>query len=94
MTLEEIKKKLKEWGPDRVVINTAGEAVPPLRARRDHNVYPDIIFARDDGWMLGAPFALQEVAERMWADEWVAVFGRGSLEPISYEEWKERQNAL
>jgi hypothetical protein len=90
MTLEEIKKRLKEWGPDRVVINAEGEAVPPLRARRDHNIYPDIIFARNDGWMLAAPIHLQEVAERMWPDEWVAVVVRGSWEPISYKEWKER----
>jgi hypothetical protein len=94
MTLEEIKKRLKDYGPTRVVINGAGEAVPPFRARRDYNVHPDIIFVRDDGWMLAAPIHFQEIAERMWKDEWVAVFTRGSWDPIPYDQWKEQQNAL
>lgn len=89
--LEAIKQKLQRSGPDRVVINREGEAVPPFRARRDYNIHPDIIFARDDGWTLAAPDSLKDVAEAMWKKEWIGVFLRGSWKPIPYEEWKRDQ---
>lgn len=89
MTLIELEEKLRAWGPDRVVINTDGEAVSSRRAR-ERGIVPEVIFARNgDGWMLGAPAHLVDVAERMYPDEWVAVFERASgWEPVSYQRWK------
>ena len=66
-------------GPDRVVINEHGEAVPAGRAIRDYNIIPDIIFIRDDGWSLGAPAPLEVVAYGMWSDEWVGFVRRGKM---------------
>jgi hypothetical protein len=91
MTFAEITKKLRDCGPDRIVINADGEATTSRRARREYNIYPAIIFVRDDGWMLGAPANLVKVAEEMWRDEWIAVLERGSWDPIPYDEWRQRQ---
>lgn len=91
MTFREISAKLREWGPDRVVINAEGEATTSRRARREHHIHPVIIFVRDDGWMLGAPAHLIPVAEKMWEREWAAVVEQGSFEPISYADWKAKQ---
>jgi len=57
---------------DRVVISDAGEALPPAEARLKHTVEPDVVFLRDDGWMLGAARNLEKVAHNIWADKWVA----------------------
>lgn len=59
----------KFQGFDRVVINYEGEAVPMKRAI-DMGFAPMVGFMRDDGWSLGAPEELENVAYRMWADEW------------------------
>ena len=74
-------KRLMEYGPTRVVINSEGDAVTPERAKRDHDIEPDVIFIRDDGWSLGAPDHLMAIARRMWADEWI-----GSFRPQDYVE--------
>jgi len=91
MTFREISAKLREWGPDRVVINAEGEATTSRRARREFKIFPHVIFVRDDGWMLGAPAHLIDVAEKMWEREWIAVVERGSFDPISYENWKAKR---
>jgi hypothetical protein len=94
MTLAEVKKKFRSAGPDRVVINASGEAVPPFRARRNYGIKPTIVFVRDDGWMLAAPDALHDVAEGMWLDKWIAVFIRGSEDLMPYNEWKKARVAF
>lgn len=72
--------KVLEHGPTRVVINDAGEAVDPKRAARDHNIEPTIIFIRKDGWSLGAPDGLIEVARQIWDDEWEIVIQKTETE--------------
>lgn len=73
-------KKLAAWvasiaetGPSRVVINAEGEATTPRRAKEEYNIEPSIIYIRDDGWSLGTTSQFDEVAWRMWPDEWAAV---------------------
>lgn len=56
-------------GFDRIVINYEGEAWSPRRAK-EIGVLPDVGFLRDDGWALGAPKYLEDVAFRLWANEW------------------------
>ena len=73
MNLETMSQIVNAKGPDRVVIDREGEALPPERAKRDHNVVPDVVFLRDDGWTLGAPRSLADVARSMWAGDWVGV---------------------
>lgn len=73
-SMKEQIKRVMTYGPTRVMINSAGEAVKPERAKRDHNIVPDVIFIRKDGWSLGAPDSLVEVARRMYADMWIGSF--------------------
>jgi hypothetical protein len=40
---------------DRVLINGDGSAVPPGRALSEHGIQPDILFIREDWWVLGVP---------------------------------------
>ncbi len=79
---------LEERGPDRVVINKSGEATTPKHAMKEYSAMPDVVFVRDDDWMLGAPTRFVDVAHAMWADKWVAVFER-SWGCCDYKEWKE-----
>ena len=44
-------------------------AIPPQEAAR-RGIFADVLFIRDDGWVLGAPLRLAEHAERMWRREW------------------------
>jgi hypothetical protein len=60
-----------QHGPGRVVINADGEAITPFRARQEHDVIPSIMFVRQDGWTLGAPQEFEEIAYRMWAEDWI-----------------------
>lgn len=57
----------------RVVIKETGEAVPAHFAKHIHGIEPDVIYQRDDGWTLGAPAHLEDVARKMWEDSWVYV---------------------
>jgi len=59
--------------PDRVLINKDGAAVSMRRAI-EMNVVADLIFVRDDGWMLGCPGHLEEVASNLWKDHWLLVY--------------------
>ena len=77
-------ENIRNGGPDRVVINVSGEAVSSLRARRDYNIRPDIIFIRDDGWSLGAPLRFESVAEALWHDKWIGTLRKGSWTPVPY----------
>lgn len=60
---------MKFEGFNRVVINYDGEATTERRAH-EMGITPDVGFMRDDGWSLGAPADLEDVAFRLWADEW------------------------
>ena len=72
--LDEQIKKVMEHGPRRVMINSSGEAISPMRAKRDHNIVPDVVFIRNDGWSLGAPNHLVGVARALWSDLWIGSF--------------------
>jgi len=61
---------LAKHGPNRVLVTADGLAVPWKRAVNEHNIVSDIIFIRRDGWTLGAPESLENVAYQMWSDEW------------------------
>ncbi len=57
-------------GPDRVLVDSEGTALSPVRAM-EQGVMPHIILIRGDGWTLGAPERLAKAAEALWADEWI-----------------------
>ena len=55
---------------NRVVVNERGEAKSPAMAAFDHDIIPEIVFIRNDGWALGAPKRFAAVAFEMWRKEW------------------------
>ena len=86
-------KKLAAWvdaiknvGPDRVVINTHGDATTPRIAKESHSILPVIIYVRGDGWSLGTPAMFDTVAQRLWDKEWVAVIYKDM--PSNEWHWK------
>lgn len=74
--MQKYMKILMESGPDRVVINFEGEATSSRRAREVFGVSPDVVFLRNDGWMLGAPASLESVAFKIWRNEWIGFVRR------------------
>lgn len=85
MTNEQIMslcKKLQHRGPDRVVINAHGDAVPPKVAKKTHGVESDVIYIRGDSWSLGAPLPLASVAHALWQNDWAA-----RMEKTNSGEW-------
>lgn len=60
-------------GPDRVVVDFEGYAVPPKRAREEYGIAVETVFVRDDGWMLGATKAMSHVAYAQWSKYWIGV---------------------
>ena len=74
-------------GPDRVMIDE-NEAVGWLRAKENYDITPDIIFIRNDGWSLGAPWRLKDAAEKLWSDCWVGVLIKPNSIPVTYIDYK------
>lgn len=74
-------------GPTRVLVNEDGIAMTSKRAREVHGITPDIIFIRDDGWSLGAPKYLADIAEAIWENHWKGVLLRPLSVPITYGEY-------
>ena len=62
-------------GPDRVVTHTEGHGVKDTASQRragQMEIYPDVIFVREDGWTLGATYEMSIAARRLWQGRWVA----------------------
>ena len=67
----------------RVVVNREGEAWSFSRAF-ERGIKPDVIFIRNDGWTLGAPSSLEDVAFDLWKKDWThfARAGKWEVTPI------------
>ncbi|RLC88685.1 MAG: hypothetical protein DRJ03_02070 [Chloroflexi bacterium] len=87
MTLDEMKEKVMERGPTRVVINEEGEATTPMRALAQR-VSVDVIYLRKDGWSLGAPQKLSMVARRLWDGDWVGRLHRIGADVRDPDSWE------
>lgn len=74
--------------PYRVVVNDQGEAWSYARAL-SAGICTSVIFIRKDGWSLGAPKQFMDVAESLWADEWLVVICKTDIMP--YEVYKQRR---
>ncbi len=85
MKLPEIKNGFK--GPTRVIVEVDGLAVTHREARDVFQVTPEIIFIRDDGWMLGAPRQFESVAYKMWKDSWTHFLRRPHTEWIPIKKY-------
>ena len=73
-------------GPQRVLLDAEGRAIPSRAAREVHGVIPDVIFIRDDGWSLGAQKDLAAVAFDLWKGAWIGYALRGDREARPIEE--------
>lgn len=60
-------------GVDRVLLDREGTATTPLLAAVRNGVRAEVVFVRDDGWKIGAPKRLEDVARSLWPDQWVEV---------------------
>lgn len=54
----------------RVVVNDSGLALPPDAACLRYGIVSRVIFQRNDGWKLGAPPELEDIAWTLWPDRW------------------------
>lgn len=60
--------------PTRILTSRDGRAVLPSQTK----VKPEVLFVRDDGWVLGAPERLEAHACRM-AERWAYMIGRAHV---------------
>jgi len=92
MILSDLADKVFGKGPDRMVINEEGEALPWSKARQLYNISPEIIFVRNDGWALGAPRELEKTAFQLWADKWIYFARKPEVKLIPISEHPFYQN--
>jgi hypothetical protein len=79
------------FNPDRVVINSAGDAKPSNIARSHYGIKPVIIFLRNDGWTLAAGKNHISLAYRLWAGEWTHFVEAPDTEWRPIEEFRSRK---
>ena len=83
--------KSRDGQPHKVIVDKDGQALPPQRAVRFHDVRPAVVFIRKDGWTLGAPVWLIDVALQLWKDEWAAVYRVVAKQLLTYEDWAQQR---
>jgi hypothetical protein len=66
--------------PHRVLVDSTGRSTTPELALSDYGIVAVLGFVRKDGWTLGAPPHLADVAAAMWAEHW---FGQNLRLPVS-----------
>lgn len=69
--------------PERVIQHENGACLSGAQAV-ERGLPWEIVFIRDDGWSLGAPAQLQNPAEEMWQNQWIAVYYPASARLESY----------
>ena len=84
--IQKVVQAIKDNGPNRVVVDEEGTAVPP---NPKVSAGIDLVFIRNDGWSLGASRNLARVAEDMWSDAWVAVLAKGTKQAIPYSVYRQ-----
>ncbi len=70
--LRDAVAEVKMNGPTRVVTNEHGNATTPAQARESFGIVVDAVLIRNDGWSLGFSEKFRDVAESLWAGDWVA----------------------
>ena len=89
MNIEVWSNKLSWDGPDRVMVSP-DYATSNAGALMMHGVEHEVVFIRDDDWMLGAPPHLEANAYAQWPDTWVAFIRRGDTEFTPISEYRPR----
>lgn len=78
------------WKPVRVIVDEDGHAIPPDAALK-MAINSDVIFVREDGWSLGAPKELEDIAYNMWRNDWAQFIRKGDKDWTNIKEYK-REN--
>lgn len=81
--IEDIKREKA-----RVVVNLEGDALSMDLANRS-GIVPDILFFRDDGWILGAPAVFERVAWNLWKNDWTHFMRNPVLKWVDISEYLE-----
>lgn len=78
---------IARYGPKRVMIDENGTSMPPETAERVHEIKPEIILVRDDGWSIGCEIYLQNELYELYPDMWIGFMFPGSSELRPMEEF-------
>ena len=92
---------LRRRGPDRVIIDKSGTALPPsstvVTAHTGKTVSAgstvELVYIREDGWTLGTPTEYAGAAQRMFTGQWVAFFTIEHLKMRVYEIERDAERA-
>jgi len=57
--------------PDRVVTKVVDGSVAEAKHPRRTPIEPDVLFVRNDGWILGCRYTDEAAAEACWSGQWV-----------------------
>lgn len=69
------------------MIDRKGQSVRPNEAFKS-GIIPDIIFIRSDGWVLGAPAELENVAYEMWEENWIGFIRNPNIHIKPIEDYE------
>lgn len=83
--LAEAIERVRLAGPDRVVIDGRGTALPPSEARA-LGIIPRFVFVRNDGWCLGCPASLEWAAMKQWLGFWSARYDLERIEVLRLDD--------
>jgi hypothetical protein len=70
---------LRRRGPDRVLVDPEGTAVPPGSIAVGADDPVDLVFVREDGWTLGVTHKRAGAAQRMFTGQWVTVLSSDEI---------------
>jgi len=77
--------------PRRVIVDSHGTADSADRALKIYDICSDIMFIREDGWILGTPSKFEKVAYETWAGSWTH-FARNNDGPLKWKPIEEYES--
>lgn len=80
MTLQDAWKVILVRGPSEVMV-TRTDTVSPAEAMSKYRTGWDVIYIRDDGWSLAAPYYFAHYAENLHKGRWIGRVRRGDKSP-------------
>jgi len=58
-------------GPDSMIVSMYGEIAPYRESVEEYGIDADVVFFRDDGWSLGAPWNMRNIAKEAELSRWI-----------------------
>ncbi len=85
--VQQLVQGVFEKGPNRYLVDAAGDAVPPQRAQDAGLPPPKWIFIRNDAWSICATAGLRLAAYSLWPRDWTVIVDCQSKETYSPLTW-------